>query len=409
MTRRLPITDPNFGVAIPCRCQQDDAEPEHRAAALERYSKLGHLRRSTFATANPDGPTTAPANRREFMAALNAAMEYADNPEGWLTFVGPSGSGKTYLAAAIANRQIETGNPALFLTAVDLLDYLRSGFDDDTDEGFVDLLEQVRNAPLLVIDDLPAQPPSHWGRERLFQLLSWRHSARLPTVITLRGTLNRLDEYLRTRLETPGFSRVCSVGANSALAGYQIGTIPPTMRREMTFAAFNTNGHGGLSADERNSLITTKGYIQSWVRFPHNWIFLNGSDGAGKTHLAVAAAAARQDAGDTVFFSTAVDLLDYLRSAFGSDSAVDHAELLQHIKTADLLVLDDIGAERSTPFAEEKFLQIIDYRYAERLPTIITTSRLDVLENSRQQILSRLSDVMVVTKFLMYAPDYRKG
>ena len=423
VTRRVPVTDPDFGVAIPCRCQQDGGEPERRTAALERYSKLGYLRLSTFAAANPDGPTNNQANRRDFAAALNAAVDYADNPEGWLTFVGASGSGKTYLAAAIANRQIEAGNPALFLTVVDLLDYLRSGFDDDADEGFIDLLEQVRNAPLLVLDDLPAQPASQWGRERLFQLLSSRHSARLPTVITLRGTLNHVDEYLRTRLEMPDFSRVCSVGSNSALQDHQIGMIPPKMRQRMTFDAFDTDGHGGLSASEKESLITTKNYMQNWINIWHiwakkytimdvmsnNWIFLYGSPGAGKTHLAVASAAARNDSGDTVFFSTAVDLLDYLRSTFSPDSIVAHADLLHHIKTVDLLVLDDIGAERSTPFAEEKLLQIIDYRYAERLPTIITTSRLDVVEQSRQGILSRLSDPLVVTKLLLIAPDYRRG
>ena len=41
-----------------------------------------------------------------------------------------------------------------------------------------------------------------------------------------------------------------------------------------------------------------------------------------------------------------------------------------------VLALDDMGAERSTPFAEDKLFQIINYRYEERLPTIITTSHL---------------------------------
>ena len=56
------------------------------------------------------------------------------------------------------------------------------------------------------------------------------------------------------------------------------------------------------------------------------------------------------------------------------DSAVAHADLLMRISSAQLLVLDDLGAERNTPFAEDKLFQIVNHRYEERLPTIITTS-----------------------------------
>ena len=85
------------------------------------------------------------------------------------------------------------GQPALFVTAADLLDYLRGGFDDDEELTFVDLFEQVRNAPLLILDDLPTNPATPWGQDRLFQLLAHRHSSRLPTVITLRGDPDRAD------------------------------------------------------------------------------------------------------------------------------------------------------------------------------------------------------------------------
>ncbi len=410
LTRRVPVNDPDFGATFPCACQQSDVDPARRTAALERYSKLGFLRQATFDAANPNGPTDDPVNRRAFVAAFAAASRYADHPEGWLTFAGPSASGKTYLAAAIANRQIERGNPALFLTVADLLDYLRGGFDDDAEMGFIDLFEQVRNAPLLVLDDLPTQTVTPWSQERLFQLLAWRHSARLPTIITLRGAPNRLDEFLRTRLESvDGFARLYTLGITNSVAGQQIGAIPPNMRRRMTFKAFNPDGHGQLNADEKASLNSTKAFMQQWAKIPTNWILLFGSDGAGKTHLAVAAAAARQEAGDEVFFASVADLLDHLRATFAPDSLLSHDDLLWRIKTVNLLVLDDMGAERTSDFAEEKLFQILDYRYAEQLPTIITTARLDVTARVRPRIFSRLSDVLVVTRLVVVAPDYRRG
>ena len=411
VTRRVGITHPDFGRVFPCECQQLDVDRERRTEALERYSNLGSLRLATFANANPDGPGNDAASRKAYAGARHAAAEYAEEPEGWLTFAGPSGSGKTYLAAAVANRRIELGNPALFITAADLLDYLRSGFDDDAEMPFADLFEQVRSAPLLVLDDLPTRPATPWTQERLFQLLAGRHSARLPTIITLRGDPNRLDEFLLTRVESPdGFGRLYRLGRVGVSAGRTVGAIPANMRERMTFDAFNPAGNGELTEYEIRSLGSAKSYVQRWANSPNGWLGLHGPYGVGKTHLAVAAAAERENRGDEVFFATVADLLDYLRATFAPDSPVNHDDLLDRIRTADVLVLDDMGAERSTPFAEDKLFQIVGYRYEERLPTIITTShQIEDIAAARPRIASRLQDPLVVTELPIEAPDYRQG
>ena len=407
---RAGVEHPDFGKVIPCQCQESDADRESRIAALERYSNLGALRQSTFDNANPNGPDGDAANRKAFAMAYRAAAEYAEEPDGWITFVGPSGSGKTYLAAAVANHRIESGKAALFITAADLLDYLRGGFDDDSEWGLVDLLDQVRQAELLVLDDLPARPASPWGQERLFQLLAWRHSARLPTVVTLRGDPNRLDEFLRTRLESSdGFARMYRLGRVGMATGRAVGVIPPNMRQRMTFESFNPEGNGGLASHQKRSLQSAKSYVQRWANNPNGWLSLHGPFGVGKTHLAVAAAAERENHGDEVFFATVADLLDYLRATFAPDSPITHDDLLDHIRNADVLVLDDMGAERSTPFAEDKLFQIVGYRYEERLPTIITTShQIEAIAATRPRIASRLQDPLVVTEWPIEAPDYRR-
>ena len=410
VTRRVGLAHPDFGKVFPCRCQGKEADHERRIEALERYSNLGSLRLATFDNANPDGPGEDVASRKAYSNAREAAVAYAENPDGWLTFAGPSGSGKTYLAAAVANRGIELGNPVLFITAADLLDYLRSGFDDDSEAPFVDLFDQVRRAPLLVLDDLPTRPATPWTQERLFQLLASRHAERLPTVITLRGDPNRLDEFLLTRLESPdGFGKVCRLGRVGA-AGHMVGGIPPNMRQRMTFGGFDTDGNGQLAEHEKRGLRSAKSYVQRWATSPTGWLSLHGPYGVGKTHLAVAAAAEREDRGDEVFFATVADLLDYLRATFAPDSLVSHDDLLDRIRTADVLVLDDMGAERSTPFAEDKLFQIVGYRYEERLPTIITTShQIEDIAAARPRIASRLQDPLVVTELPIEAPDYRRG
>ena len=411
VTRRVHVANPDFGKVFPCHCQELDVDRRQRVEALERYSNLGSLRLATFENAVPDGLSEETAARQAFRNALAAASSYSENPEGWLTLVGPSGSGKTYLAAAIANRRIELGSPALFITAADLIDYLRSGFDDDADQPFVDLFEQVRSTPLLVLDDLPTRPSTPWTQERLFQLLASRHAARRPTVVTLRGDPNRLDDFLRTRLESPdGFGQVHRLGRVGGTTGRSIGTIPPNMRARMTFTAFDPAGNGRLTDYQQRSLRAAKSYVQRWSNSPDGWLSLHGPYGVGKTHLAIAAAAEREDRGDEVFFATVADLLDYLRATFAPDSEVSHDDLLDRIRNADVLVLDDMGAERSTPFAEDKLFQIVGYRYEERLPTIITTSQqIEAIASARPRIASRLQDPLVVTEMPMEAPDFRRG
>ena len=101
------------------------------------------------------------------------------------------------------------------------------------------------------------------------------------------------------------------------------------------------------------------------------------------------------------------DLLDHLRAAFGpsSESGVD--ERLETIRETPLLILDDLGAHHSTPWAQEKLFQILNHRYNSRLPTVITTNQR--LEELDPRIASRLADLDLSQIFEIPAPDFRQG
>ncbi|MFQ5408540.1 MAG: ATP-binding protein, partial [Anaerolineales bacterium] len=145
--------------------------------------------------------------------ALVAARAYADNPQGWLYLSGGHGCGKTHLAAAIANQRVRTGNPALFITFADLLDHLRATFSPDSLVKYDKRFSEVRNAPLLVLDDLVLESATPWAREKLIQLIDHRYIRKLPTVITTAAERSELDARLESRMLDPRLTVVCPITA----------------------------------------------------------------------------------------------------------------------------------------------------------------------------------------------------
>ena len=408
VSKRVPVGHPDFGEAFPCRCQQQQ-DPISRAEALRRYSNLGALGSISLAETNPAGNSDHPAEQRMFEGALSAAAAFALSPSGWLVFTGPSGSGKTHLAAAVANRCIELGCTTYFIVAADLLDHLRAAYAPDNAISYDVLFEQVRNVPVLVLDDLTAQATTAWAQEKLFQIISHRFTEGLPTIITVRGSVDRLDEGLRTRMESRnGLSRVFSLGQHNLRQTRNIGAIPLNMQRRMTLESFNAQGSMKTTQLQQETLARSKLAAEQYVESPEGWLMFTGPRGCGKTHLAVGIAGELQRRGRRVFYAFVPSLLDHLRATFSPDSPIGYDELFEQVKTTDLLVLDDLGTESSTAWAEEKLYQIVVYRYDALLPTIITSVfSVEELEDMKPRIGSRLVDGMTVNWQAVSAPNYR--
>jgi DNA replication protein DnaC len=401
--KRVPLGHPDFGRAVPCACTQHEGEAE-RTARLERYSNLGLLRRMTFATLIPHGRSPDPVHQQRFAHALQAARAYAESPEGWLVLHGRSGAGKTHLAAAIANRCIERGQPVLFIVVPDLLDHLRAAYRPDAEEPYDRLFEQVRTAPLLVLDDLGAQATTPWAAEKLYQIVNYRYNAQLPTVFTLAAPLEELDERLRTRLSDPAFTQVVlleEVGDGGGAGQVDVLSLP--LMRQMTFERFNPVPLGG-EPRQPNNLLRALETARQHAERPDGWLVLLGETGCGKTHLAAAIAHYWRAHGRQVEFVVVPDLLDRLRAGVRDDEA-DTLRLLDQIRTSPYLVLDDLGVHSATPWAQEKLFQILNYRYNARLPTVITIGR--PLEELPDAWVSRMHDVKVSDIFRIEAPDYR--
>jgi DNA replication protein DnaC len=109
--------------------------------------------------------------------------------------------------------------------------------------------------------------------------------------------------------------------------------------------------------------------------------------------------------GEEPIFVVVPDLLDHLRATFSPSSNVSYDELFNRVRSAPLLIMDDLGTQSATPWAREKLYQIFNERYNAKLPTVITTS--GSLEELDARIRSRMMDNRLCTIYAILAPGYR--
>jgi DNA replication protein DnaC len=399
----LPSGKPDYTKVVPCECLCKTTN-RNRQIVLEKYSNLGSLKRLTFDNLIPQGRSGCIANQEKFKEAYNAARKFAENPQGWLVFIGPSGCGKTHMAAAIANERIKKGFPVFFITAADLLDHLRSAFSPESEITYDRLFDQVRNTPLLILDDLGAHSDKPWAKEKLDQLLNHRFNNELPTVITTTPPIEQLGDRLVNRITDPRLCQVFHIEEQPEDVMDTAWGEGLELQKKMTFASFDWK-RVNLPARQRENLERVYRLAFEFARAPEGWLVLQGVTGCGKTHLASAIVNYQYQAKKPALFIFVPEFLDHLRSAFNPDSKISYDQLFEKVKTTPLLVLDDFGEQAATPWAKEKLYQVINSRYNARLATVITT-RLS-LDEIDSPIRSRFIDPKISVTFAIEAPDYR--
>lgn len=403
----VEVGHPNFGRLFPCACRLSEIEAAQKQRQRE-VSSLGPLTSKTFEAFEPEGHAANPSQRASLRLAFESARKFADAPRGWLLLHGGYGCGKTHLAAAIANARLAAGQPVMFVNAPDLLDHLRATFGPGSEVSYDDLFERVRNVPLLIVDDLGAESPTQWATEKLYQIFNHRYNASLPTVVTSNVELDRFDPRLRSRLvdmdlvrkvviDSPDFRRADS--DQTDLSSLE-------QHRHQSFESFDLR-KGDIAPEHFRLLNEAFEEAQHFAADPRGWLILTGGHGCGKTHLAAAIANRRVRSGQPALFITFADLLDHLRATFSPDSTVRYDKRFAELKTAPLLVLDDLALESATPWAREKLIQLIDYRYVSALPTVITTS-IDRSELD-DRLQSRMLDPRLSTVCPITAPMYKGG
>ncbi len=390
----VPLEDPRFGKSEICVCRLKTVQA-YQQDYLYKLSNLVMLAELTFSNFLPRGRVGLGKTQADSLEqAFNSAQNFAGTQKGWLLLTGSYGSGKTHLAAAIANQAVSMGTPTIFLTVPDLLDWLRSSFSKSGDSGYEHRFDEIRGAPLLVMDDFGTQSSTAWAEEKLFQIINSRYINRLPTVITSNQQLNEFEGRIHSRLLDPDLVAHVHILApdyrnpTDEFGHPELSSLH--LHARQTFGVFSFRKDEGLRKEDINSLKEAFEAAKTFAENPKGWLSLHGGYGSGKTHLAAAIGNYQTARGAPPLFIVVPDLLDYLRAAYAPDSGISLDKRFYEVRTAHLLILDDLSTKSATPWAKEKLYQLFNYRYNAELPTVITSS--SVADELDQRLYSRLSD-----------------
>jgi DNA replication protein DnaC len=123
------------------------------------------------------------------------------------------------------------------------------------------------------------------------------------------------------------------------------------------------------------------------------WFY--GPVGTGKTTLAMLVSKSALDAGRSVAIYSLPRLLAEIRTTFDDDARHSYVDLLERLGAVDLLHIDDVGAEKTSPWVLEQLYAIVNARYEDQRSIVITTNlqREALAEQITERTVSRLEEI----------------
>jgi DNA replication protein DnaC len=153
----------------------------------------------------------------------------------------------------------------------------------------------------------------------------------------------------------------------------------PTRYRDCTLDAFEPS-YRGANETVRTALVTARRFVDEYpVDTAGKGLMFVGSVGLGKTHLAVGVLQRLvRERGARGLFCDYRELLKSIQNSYNPDVRTTELELLKPIFAAEVLVLDDLGAQKPNEWVWDTVALILNTRYNDRQTTIITTNYADL-------------------------------
>lgn len=206
----------------------------------------------------------------------------------------------------------------------------------------------------------------------------------------------------------------------------------PRLYESSTFSQYETADRDDKNYTLNAAKYTAERFVTSYpVDTRGIGLLFTGSIGTGKTHLAICVLKGILDKGGTGIFYHFQDLIKKIQNSFNRNVQATESEILEPILTAEVLVLDELGASKPSDWVFDTIAHILNTRYNERRTTILTTNYpnsdallvpgtvLSVFEEAREalrnetlgdrigeRMRSRIQEMCMVVE--MVGPDYRK-
>lgn len=171
------------------------SEIENRRRALEEAGIHKRYQHVTFDRIAAKGLPDVPDIRANYEAAKEYAAGLKDNiARGYgLILAGSVGTLKTTLAVAILRAQLDRGERGFMVPMCSMIDRLFTLRDGTDRTEYVNFENQLRNTPLLVLDDLGAEiTGQNWVRSKTDSIISDRYARMLPMIITTNLSVGEL-------------------------------------------------------------------------------------------------------------------------------------------------------------------------------------------------------------------------
>lgn len=181
-------SDPRFGKAIPCpQCQGGEAG--FRARQLERVSRVPERFRSAHTEDFPQH-------------TLREYMEEALHRRLFITVWGAAGVGKTHMLTSVINDSVAEGQTAVYVKWSELLDHLRSAFNNNVSAEVDEYWKTLKDSDVLAIDEVDKARTTDYAYEKLFELVDHRYGK--MTGLTLFATNKRFQAGDALAGDSPG-------------------------------------------------------------------------------------------------------------------------------------------------------------------------------------------------------------
>lgn len=189
-------------VPVMCKCEEEKynkikqqeaiQEKMYRLEKLRNYSLMDkQFEQCTFENFEVDE-----MNKQYFNLAKKYVEKFDEMKKQNLGLLlhGSTGTGKTFIAFCIANELLNRLVPVIAISSISLLNRLKETYKRYGSEGEIEIINNLKNASLLVLDDLGAENTTDWAKEKVYEIIDSRYRDKKPIIITTNLSLEQLKE-----------------------------------------------------------------------------------------------------------------------------------------------------------------------------------------------------------------------